>query len=96
MQRGCRLFWRNRWKLHPKRLSAPNICSIQLAGVDDLTPERLEQLRRSICMLQPGRRDGLERDQAIAIIEELQRLQRSDRRQRELVEQLRALLAGID
>jgi hypothetical protein len=39
--------------------------------------------------------DGLDRDRAIAIIEELQRLQRSDRRYREVVDQLRALTASI-
>jgi hypothetical protein len=66
-----------------------------LAGVDGLEPHRLEQLRRSIVMLPPGRRDGLDRDRAIAIIEELQRLQRSDRRYREVVDQLRALTASI-
>jgi hypothetical protein len=47
-------------------------------------------------MLPPGRRDGLDRDRAIAVIDELQRLQREDRRYRELVGQLRAVLAAID
>jgi hypothetical protein len=76
--------------------SLRNICSLQLLGADDLEPHPLEQLRRSVVMLPPGRRDGLDRDLAIAIIEELQRLQRSDRRYRELVGQLRALLASED
>jgi hypothetical protein len=47
-------------------------------------------------MLPAGRRDGLDRDKAIAIIEELQRLQRSDGRNREVVHQLRVLLATVD
>jgi hypothetical protein len=47
-------------------------------------------------MLEPGRREGLERDKALNLIAELQRLQRQDRRHRELVEQLRALPAAVD
>jgi hypothetical protein len=65
--------------------------------VDDLTePHNLERLRRSIAMLAPGRPDGLDRDRALQIIGELQRLQRQDRRYRELVAQLRALLDQAD
>ncbi|MDP9074739.1 MAG: hypothetical protein M3N98_11300 [Actinomycetota bacterium] len=63
--------------------------------MDDLVdPHRLENLRRSIVMLPPGRRDGLDRDEALRLIEELQRLQRSDGRYKRLVGQLRVLLAG--
>ena len=59
------------------------------------SPTTLENLRRSIAMLPPGRRDGLDRDKALAVIAELQRLQRKDRRYRELVDQFRTLLAGV-
>jgi hypothetical protein len=59
---------------------------------DLLEPHSLERLRRSIAMLGPGRPDGLDRDRALQIISELQRLQGPDRRYRELVAQLRALL----
>jgi hypothetical protein len=62
--------------------------------VDDLLePHNLERLRRSIAMRQPGRRDGLVRDKALNLIADLQR---QDRRYRELVEQLRVLLAATD
>ncbi len=47
-------------------------------------------------MLPPGRRDGLDRDKALALIAELQRLQRQDRRYWELVDQLWVLLAELD
>ena len=46
---------------------------------DTFEPHNLERLRRSIAMLPPGRPDGLDRDLAIRIIEELQRLQRGTR-----------------
>jgi hypothetical protein len=62
---------------------------------DDLQPHNLEQLRRSIVMLRPGQKAGLDRDQAVRILEELQRLQRTDRRYRETVEQLRAILSRL-
>jgi hypothetical protein len=65
--------------------------------VEDLfEPHNLERLRRSIAMLAPGRPDGLDRDRAIQIIGELQRLQRVDRRYHDLVTQLRALLDQAD
>ncbi len=63
---------------------------------DLLEPHNLERLRRSIAMLPPGRADGLDRDRALSIIAELQRLQRRDRRYASLVAQLRALLASSD
>jgi hypothetical protein len=66
-------------------------------GVDDLfEPHNLERLRRSIAMLAPGRPDGLDRDRALQIIGELQRLQRQDRRYQDLVTQLWALLDQSD
>ncbi len=54
-----------------------------------LEPDRLEDLRRSIVMLPPGRLVSIDRERALGIIEELQRLQRSDR-------ELRASLADWD
>jgi hypothetical protein len=56
----------------------------------------MERLRRSIAMLSPGRPDGLDRDLAVQIIAELQRLQRRDRRYSSLVEHLRSLLARAE
>jgi hypothetical protein len=56
----------------------------------------LERLRRSIAMLAPGRTDGLDRDRALSIIAELQRLQHRDRQYADLVGQLRTLLAAAD
>lgn len=66
---------------------------------DLLDPHVLENFRRSIVMLPPGRRDGLDRDKALTVIAELQclqRLQRQGRRYHELVDQLQALLAALD
>jgi hypothetical protein len=63
---------------------------------DLFDPHNLENLRRSVSMLPPGRHDGLDRDRAVQIIAELQRLQRQDRRYKELLGQLRALLDQAD
>jgi hypothetical protein len=63
---------------------------------DAFPPHHLEQLRRSIVMLAPGRPSGLDRDRALQLIEELQRARHQDRRYRELVAQLRALLASAE
>jgi hypothetical protein len=60
----------------------------------DLEPHELENLRRSIVILRPGQAATLDRDRAVRLLEELQRLQVSDRRYRRLVDQLRALLAS--
>ncbi|HZQ84719.1 MAG TPA: hypothetical protein VFA83_07765 [Acidimicrobiales bacterium] len=38
----------------------------------DLTPEGIERLRRSVAMLAPLRPDGLAREQALRVLEELQ------------------------
>jgi hypothetical protein len=62
--------------------------------VEDLfEPHHLERLRRSIVMLSPGQRDGLDRDRALQLISELQRSRSRNRRYEELVTQLRTLLA---
>ncbi len=63
---------------------------------DALDPHDLERLRRSIAMLRPEQPASFRREQAIQILEELQRLRRSDRRHTELVGQLRALLGGVE
>ena len=63
---------------------------------DAFLPHNLEQLRRSIVMLPPGRPSGLDRERAVRLIEELQRIQRQDRRYRELVGQLRAVLRSAE
>ena len=56
----------------------------------------LENLRRSIVVLTPGQPAGLDRERAVALLDELQRLQRTDRRYRQLVDQLRGLLDDAD
>ena len=61
---------------------------------DDLAAHELENLRRSIAMLRPGHPTGLGRERATRLIEELQRLPRSDGRYQYLVAQLRALVDG--
>jgi hypothetical protein len=63
---------------------------------DDLQPHNLEQLRRSIAMLSPGQKASLDRDHAVRLLEELRRLQRSDKRYHETVVQLRAILRRLD
>ena len=60
---------------------------------DDLATYELENLRRSIAMLGPGHPSGLDRERAIRLLEQLQRLQRTDRHYRQLVGQIWALLA---
>ena len=62
---------------------------------DPLTPEAIEQVRRSIVMLTPGQ-PGLDREAALTLIAELQRHQGADRRLSELVESLRALLGAAE
>lgn len=62
------------------------------AARPSLTPEALEQARRSIVLLTPGQPSGLDREAAIAVLAELQRLQGADRRLSTLVKSLRALL----
>ena len=60
-----------------------------MPGID---PHEVERLRRSIAMLRPDQPASLKREEAIRILEELQRLQRSDRRHAELLARLRAVL----
>jgi hypothetical protein len=60
-----------------------------------LEPHNLEQERRSIGMLAPGQ-PGLDRDKALVLIKEVQRLQVSDRRFRELANEMGRALARLD
>jgi hypothetical protein len=60
---------------------------------DPLTPETLEQFRRSLAMLGQGQPSGLDREAALRLIEELQEHEGADRRLGELVHALRALVA---
>ncbi len=71
-----------------------NTCSYTASVLlpDPLTPEALEQARRSIVLLTPGQPSGLDREAAIAVLAELQRLQGADRRLSALVKSLRTLL----
>ncbi len=55
-------------------------------------PEDLERIRRSVVLLGPRHPGGLDRSAAIAVLEELQRLQSRDRRVRELLDQVSAML----
>ena len=55
-------------------------------------PEDLERLRRSVVLLAPRHPGGLDREAAIAVLEELQRLQTRDRRVTELLDQVAALI----
>jgi hypothetical protein len=59
---------------------------------DALDPHDLERLRRSLAMLRPDQPAGLRREQALQLLEEVQRLRHSDRRRAELVGRLRQLL----
>jgi len=56
----------------------------------------LEQYRRSVAMLSPRYPAAIDREAALALLEELQRLQHADRRLRELVEALRGLLGAAE
>ena len=63
---------------------------------DPLTPEALEQVRRSVTMLARGQPSGLDREAALALLEELQRREHAGRRRAELVAALRTLLAAAE
>jgi hypothetical protein len=63
--------------------------------LDGLDPHGLENLRRLVAMPGQYQPSGLTLERALRIISELQRLQRSDRHDVELVGQLRALLDGV-
>ena len=69
--------------------------TLDSVDIGDMEAHNLERLRRSIVMLSRGQ-PGLDRDSAVTLIEELQRLQVSARRYRELVGQLRALFDQLD
>lgn len=58
------------------------------------TSEDLERLRRSVVLLAPRHPGGLDREAAIAVLEELQRLQTRDQRVTELLDQVQAMIAG--
>lgn len=53
---------------------------------DPLEPHSIERLRRSIAMLRPGQAASIDREKAICLLAELQRLQHEHR---EVVAQLR-------
>jgi len=56
-----------------RRRSTPNICSVSVGLVADLSPEEAEVLRRSIAMLPPQVPSGLSRERALAILGQLVR-----------------------
>jgi len=62
----------------------------------DLTPEGLEQFRRAVAMLAPRYPAALDREAALTLMAELQRLQGADRRLERLVEALRGLLDAAE
>lgn len=55
-------------------------------------PEDWEIVRRSIAMLSPAQPAPLDREAAMELLDELQRLERANRRLAGLFEQLRALV----
>ena len=57
-----------------------------------LTPEELERIRRSIVLLAPRQPAGLDREAAVSLLGELQRLQGKDRRIQQLLSQVVGLL----
>lgn len=63
---------------------------------EPLTPETIEQFRRSVTMLAPRHPAALDREAALELLEEMLRLQAADRRLTELVDALRGLLAAAD
>jgi hypothetical protein len=62
--------------------------------VYSLNPEDLERIRRSIVCLAPRQPAGLDREAAVALLGELQRLQGKDRRVQQLLDQVVSLLAA--
>ncbi len=59
---------------------------------DPMEPHVIEHLRRSITMLSPGQAATIDRDRALLVIEELQRLQRE---QRAVAAQLRVIAGRL-
>lgn len=68
--------------------------TVPAVSAGPLTPERLEQLRRSVEMLAPGQPAPLDREEALQLVEEVQRLRDNHRRLVQLAEALRGLLAA--
>jgi hypothetical protein len=61
--------------------------------MDELESWKVESLRRSIAMLAPDQPvTGLQREEALRILAELQRLEQRDRKVTQLVAQLQAVL----
>jgi hypothetical protein len=61
---------------------------------DDLAnPHALENLRRSIAMLAPGHLAALDRERALSLLQELQRLQRQHER---VATELRGVLRALE
>jgi hypothetical protein len=61
-----------------------------------MTPEDVERLRRSIAMLRPGSATAVDRERALELLEELQRLDHLSRRYEEAIGQLRTILATLE
>jgi hypothetical protein len=62
--------------------------------LDDPTdPHAIENLRRSIVMLRPGQTASIDRDRAVRLLEELQRLRAE---QRLIAAQLTEIIARLD
>ena len=59
---------------------------------EPLSPIEIDRLRRSVAMLAPHHPSGLNREAALRVLTELERLQRRDRRVAELFAQVQALL----
>ena len=71
----------------------PGPGSFGLSGTpDSFSAEDLERVRRSIALLAPKQPSGLDREAAMALLEELQRLQSKDRRVVRLLDELAGLL----
>lgn len=74
-------------------LEPSNLCSIASAAVRRFTNEHIEQWRRSLVLLKPGQPSGLSREEAVEILEELQRCRS---RGRHLLDALREVAAVVD
>lgn len=71
----------------------PDSHSFGLSGTpSSFKAEDLERIRRSIVLLAPRQPSGLDREAAVALLEELQRLQSKDHRVSRLLEQITALI----
>ncbi len=71
----------------------PGPGSFGFAGIPhSFDSEDLERVRRSIALLAPKQPSGLDREAAMALLEELQRLQSNDRRVIRLLDDVAALV----